>query len=204
VGVGVRVLVKICGLTRQEDAEAAIAAGADLLGFVFVPGTRRAVEPAAVPWVRALAGAATVGVFRDAEPAEVQRVREELGLAWVQLHGSEPDALLDRFGPRVIRRVAWEGRVDWERISWLGRRCLPLVDPGGGGGVPWDWRRLAGRPPGVPLGIAGGLDPHSVADAVAAVRPDLVDVSSGVERSPGVKDAARVAAFVAAARSAAG
>jgi phosphoribosylanthranilate isomerase len=198
----VGVLVKICGLTRPEDAEAAIVAGADLLGFVFVPGTRRALDPRAAGWVRKLAGAATVGVFRDAPLAEVGRVREALGLGWVQLHGEEPDAWLAELGPRVIRRVRVAGGVDWERVAWLGARCLPLLDPGAGDGVALEWRALGQPPSGVRFGIAGGLDPQSVADFVAALQPALVDVSSGVELSPGIKDPAKVAAFVAAARAA--
>ena len=196
-------LVKICGLTRREDAEAAIAAGADLLGFVFVPGTRRALDPATAGWVRALAGVATVGVFRDAPLGELLRLREDLGLDWVQLHGEEPDAWLAALGARVIRRVTVAGGVDWKRIAWLGERCLPLVDPGAGDGVALDWRSLGRPPAGVRFGVAGGLDPHSVAAVVAALHPDLVDVASGVERSPGVKDPAKIAAFVAAARVAA-
>lgn len=196
-------LIKICGLTRREDAEVAIAAGADLLGFVFVPGTRRAVTPAEVGWVRALRGAATVGVFRDAPLDTVLAVRDALQLDWVQLHGDEPDDLLDRLGANVIRRVSVVEPIDWGRLAWLAGRCLPLVDPGAGDGVAWDWRRLAGRPPGLSLGIAGGLTAESVVAAVRFVRPALVDVSSGVERSPGVKDPDAVRAFVKAARGAA-
>jgi len=194
-------LVKICGLTRREDADVAIAAGADLLGFVFVPGTRRAVTPGEAAWVRGLAGAATVGVFRDAALDTVLEVRGELGLDWVQLHGEEPDDWLERLGGNVIRRVPVAGAVDWERVAWLAGRCLPLLDPGAGDGMPWDWLALAGRPPGVRFGVAGGLTPATVGEVVRFVRPALVDVSSGVERSHGVKEPDAVRAFIAAARA---
>jgi phosphoribosylanthranilate isomerase len=196
-------LIKICGLTRRGDAEDALGAGADLLGFVFVPGTRRAVTPAEVGWVRKLAGAATVGVFRDAPLDTVLGVRDALHLDWVQLHGDEPDGWLDLLGSRVIRRVSVTDRVDWARVAWLGRRCLPLLDPGAGDGVAPPWQLLGAAPAGVRFGVAGGLDPSTVGEVVRLLRPALVDVASGVEAAPGVKDAARVAAFIAAAREAA-
>ena len=101
------VKIKICGLTRQEDAETAIAAGADLVGFVFVPGTPRAVTPWGIAWARSLQRVATVGVFRDARLEEVFAARDLLCLDWVQLHGHEPDSFLDRLGPNVLRRVDW-------------------------------------------------------------------------------------------------
>jgi phosphoribosylanthranilate isomerase len=203
-GDRVRVLVKICGITRREDAAAALDAGADLLGFVFRAGTPRALEPESAGWIRGLGGAQRVGVFLDAPLAEVVRVRELLDLDWVQLHGNEPDAVLEARGERVIRRVPVEGAVDWERVGWLARRCLPLFDPGAGAGVSWRWQGLADRPPGIRFGLAGGLTPDTVAEAVRVVRPALVDVSSGVESAPGVKDHAKVREFIAAARRASG
>ena len=196
-------MVKICGVTCREDAEAAVAAGADLVGLVFVPGTRRAVRPEDVEWVRELPGVETVGVFRDQPLELVLELRRELGLDRVQLHGEEPDGWLEPLGPRVLRRVPVGGGVDWERVRRLGERSLPLIDPGAGDGVTADWELLAGAPAGVRFGLAGGLDPENVARAVRTVRPALVDVSSGVERAPGRKDPARMAAFVRAARGAA-
>ncbi len=193
------VLVKICGLTRAEQAAAAIAAGADMVGFVFVPGTPRAVDPGDLGWVRELAGTATVGVFRNAALDQIQHLRAQLELDWVQLHGQEPDSYLAELGPRVLRWVPMSGAVDWGRVAALQGRCIPLLDPGAGAGVVGDWDQLGDRPD-LCFGLAGGLDPENVADAVARVRPYLVDVSSGVEESPGIKDPAKVAAFVAAAR----
>ncbi len=201
--MGDPLLVKICGITRPGDAEAAVAAGADLLGFVFVPGTPRAVTPEEVRWVRELRGVATVGVFRDQPLEWIMEVRRELDLDRVQLHGSEPDAWIGRLGSGVLRRVPVAGGVHWGRVERLGTLCLPLLDPGAGDGVAADPALARGRPEGVRFGLAGGLRPENVAAAVAAWRPALVDVSGGVEARPGVKDPDRVAAFVAAARAAA-
>ena len=172
-------LVKICGLTRPGDAEAAIEAGADMVGFVFVPGTPRFVDPSMAVWIRDL-----------------------LGLDRVQLHGDEPDSWLDTLGADTLRRVQPRGPDPWQRAAMLSGRCLPLFDPGAGDGQPFDWSTLRPRPTGLWVGIAGGLDPDNVTETVHAVRPALVDVSTGVESEPGIKDPERVAAFVAAARAA--
>ncbi len=195
--------IKICGLTSRADAEAAVAAGADLVGFVFVPGTKRAVLVEDVGWVRELGGVERVGVFRNQPLELVLRVRRKLGLDWVQLHGDEPDSWLEVLAPRVLRRVPVGGGVDWERVRWLADRCVPLIDPGAGDGVAPDWEFLAGGPAGVRFGLAGGLTPTNIGAAIRRVRPALVDVSSGVEAAPGRKDPGRMSAFVAAAREAA-
>ncbi len=195
-------LVKICGLTRPGDAEAAIEAGADLLGFVFVPGTPRYVDPVSATWIRELSGVEKVGVFRDQELEDIIAVRDLLGLDRVQLHGDEPDSWLDSLGPETLRRVLPRGADPWQRAAMLSGRCLPLFDPGAGDGVAFDWTTLRQRPTGLWIGLAGGLSPETVGDAVCAVRPALVDVSTGVESAPGIKDSERIAAFVTAARAA--
>jgi phosphoribosylanthranilate isomerase len=194
--------IKICGITRPEDAEAAIDAGADFLGFVFRKGTPRVLEPADSGWIRNVNGVEKVGVFLDAPLDEVVRVRDLLALDWVQLHGEEPDAYLDVLGDRVIRRVPVATAIDWKRVTWLSERCLPLFDPGAGDGITWAWEVLGERPPGIRFGLAGGLSPDNVADAVRAVQPYLVDVSSGVEAAHGIKDHTRVRDFIAAAQEA--
>ena len=191
-------LIKICGITRPEDAEVAVAAGADLVGFIFVPGTPRALDPARSGWIRGVEGAETVGVFRDAPLVEVEQVRDLLGLDWVQLHGDEPDSNIEALGEKVIRRIKVEAGIDWERVARLSERCLPLFDPGAGDGVEWAWEVLREAPPGVRFGLAGGLNPDNVADAVRRVRPHLVDVSSGVEVAAGIKDHAKIRDFIAA------
>jgi phosphoribosylanthranilate isomerase len=197
-------MIKICGLTRREDAELAIASGADLVGFVFVPGARRELLPEDAGWVAELVGAERVGVFRDAPVERVEEIRRRLALDWVQLHGAEPDGELLRLGPRVIRRVQPAGGRTWPEVERVARFALPLLDPGAGEGASWPWAELAPPPAGLRFGVAGGLGPDDVAAVVRGLRPALVDVSSGVERAPGVKDPSRVAAFIRAARLAAG
>lgn len=195
--------IKICGITRPVDADSAVAAGADLLGFVFRSGTPRALDPAASGWIRDVAGVEKVGVFLDAPLEEVVRIRNLLGLEWVQLHGDEPDSYLEAVGDRVIRRVPVGSKIDWNRVTDLAGRCLPLFDPGAGDGVAWRWEVLRESPSGIRFGLAGGLTPENVADAVRTARPYLVDVSSGVEAAPGVKDHTKIRDFIAAARGAA-
>ncbi len=196
-------LVKICGLRSPGDVEAAVAAGADLAGFVFVPGTLRAVRLEDVAWVREVVGVETVGVFRDQPLEVVLETRRRLDLDWVQLHGSEPDSWLEVLGSGVLRRVPVGEAVDWGRVVRLAERCLPLIDPGAGDGVTPDWELLADGPAGLRFGLAGGLNPRNVCEAIRRLRPVLVDVSSGVEAARGHKDPDRMAAFVVAARSAA-
>jgi len=116
-----RVLVKICGLMRPEDARAAADAGADLVGFVFVPGTPRALDPEAVSWIGGVSGVETVGVFRDQPLEWILELRRALDLDWVQVHGSEPEAYVDRLGPRLLRRVPLTDPVDWPFVRNLGR-----------------------------------------------------------------------------------
>ncbi len=197
------VLIKICGLTRPEDVQVAIAAGADMVGFVFVPGTPRAVTVESAPWVREITAVETVGVFRDASLDEICAVRDGLELDRIQLHGHESDALIDALGSRVIRRVDPEEGPVWDRVVELQGRCLPLLDPGAGSGVAVDFFALSPPPSGIRFGLAGGLAPDNVATAVSRLQPAMVDVSSGVETAPGVKDPALIRRFIEAARAAA-
>jgi len=200
-------LVKICGVTSAEDAAMAAAAGADAIGVNLWSGSKRYVAPegaravlSAVP-----AGVLKVGVFVDAPPAEVARAMAELGLDRAQLHGDEQAAdygALDE--DRVIKVVrvrddgSMTGAGDWNPGLWL---YDAYVEGFGGGGVAAPWPVVA-RAARRPFLLAGGLGPQNVAEAIRATRPDGVDVASGVEQRPGVKDAAKVAAFVAAARAA--
>ena len=195
-------LIKICGITRPDDAELAVAAGTDFLGFVFRPGTPRMLVPEKADWIRDIRGAESVGVFLDAPLSEVLQIRKQLGLDWVQLHGDEPDSFLEVLGRQVIRRVAVGSQIDWNRVAHLGGMCLPLFDPGAGDGLTWAWECLADPPEGLRFGLAGGLTPENVADAVRVTRPYLVDVSSGVEAAPGIKDHDKVRRFIANSRSA--
>jgi phosphoribosylanthranilate isomerase len=195
-------LIKICGLTSGGDAEAAVDAGAHLLGFVFVPGTPRFVDPEQAAWIREIDGAERVGVFRNQTLEEVIAVRDDLGLDRIQLHGDEPDQWLGTLGPETLRRVRPEGPDPWRRAAMLAGVALPLLDPGAGDGVAFDWTSLRRRPTGLWVGLAGGFTPDTVARAIHTVRPALVDVSSGVETAPGVKDSSLMRAFVEAVRTA--
>jgi phosphoribosylanthranilate isomerase len=211
---GRRVAVKICGLTSVQDALVAAEAGADAVGFVFWPGSPRSVDAARA---REIASALPpfvlrVGVFVDAAREEMERVAGEVGLDVLQLHGQEPPEVFATLSRRAIKAVrVGPGFQASEALRYLGRAAGLLLDtrlsgpdaPPGGTGQPFDWesvREVRERAPW--LMLAGGLTPDNVARALTAVRPDAVDVSSGVESAPGRKDPARVRAFMEAVRKA--
>jgi len=202
----VRLTVKICGLTNGDDARAAAAAGADFLGFVFFPASRRFLGLPAPAWVRAVAGPPKVGVFRDQDEATVRRVRDDARLDLVQLHGSETPGECEALGgpARVIKAVSVGSSVDWGLVSeysGVARILFDTASPAGGGtGRAFDWELLAEAPPGLGFWLAGGLTPENVAAAVERVRPAGVDVASGVEAAVGRKDAEKVRRFIATAR----
>jgi phosphoribosylanthranilate isomerase len=211
--VSKRVLVKICGITSAEDARLAAAAGADAVGFVFWPGSpRRVTVEQAAEAARALPPfVLRVGVFVDAPREKMQRTADAVGLDLLQLHGQEPPESLAGLGRRALKavRVGSGFRLE-EALRYEGYAAGLLVDTRlsgetalpGGTGVPFDWSLVKGlRERASFLMLAGGLGPDNVAEAIAAVRPDAVDVSSRVETLPGRKDAARVRAFVDAVRS---
>ena len=196
-------VVKICGVTRAEDAAVAVAAGADMIGIVFwAPSPRAATEEqarrvrAAVP-----AGVPLVGVFVDEDPERIDELVEAAGLDRVQLHGAEPRALIERFGERAIRGVR-DGDVSgvpdgvpviYDR-PWGETRDIEALYA--------HWRLASKLVAGRRLLLAGRLDPDNVAQAVREVRPYGVDCASGVESSAGIKDHERVRRFVAAAKEA--
>jgi len=183
-----------------------VAAGADAIGVNLWSGSKRHVTPEAARDVLAVvpAGVLKVGVFVDASVDEVERCVDLLELARVQLHGDESPAFFDRFDRQLIRVVrvrdaaSFESEVGWSPALWL---YDAHVDGYGGGGVPAPWSLIAAHARR-PFLLAGGLTPENVAAAVARTRPDGVDVASGVESAPRRKDAAKVAAFIAAARGA--
>jgi phosphoribosylanthranilate isomerase len=201
-------LVKICGLVRPADVELACRAGADAIGLNFWRGSKRFVEDSQAGEILAAAapGVLKVGVFVNARPGEVSERMARLGLDLAQLHGDErPADWTDFDGRRLVRalRVADESSLA-QAHGWAARFFLYDAFSAGYGGsgkaAPWPIVARAGRHPFL---LAGGLDAGNVAAAIAAVRPDGVDVASGVEERPGIKDAAKVAAFVANARKAA-
>jgi phosphoribosylanthranilate isomerase len=197
--------VKICGVTRPEDAAAACELGAWAVGMIFVPGTPRclSVERARAIASEVTAGALKVGVFLDATREEILRIDREVGLDLVQLHGTETAALVKSVGrDRCVKTVYPGGEGALSAAADSPAEFL-LVDRPRGNSAPSDAAfasRLVERREKVLF--AGGLTPGNVADAVRAVRPWGVDVSSGVERAPGVKDGEKLAAFFEAAASA--
>ena len=202
-----RVTVKICGLTNPQDALDAREAGADFLGFVFFPASKRCLEGSDCEWIRSVPGA-KVGVFRDQDPELVAAIRERAGLELVQLHGTEPPETCVMLGgrERVIKAISVGDRIDWGRVrdyAVVARILFDTASPAGGGtGRAFDWGLLEDRPDELELWLAGGLRPDNVGDAVRRVRPAGVDVASGVERAVGRKDPATMRAFIAAVRAA--
>jgi indole-3-glycerol phosphate synthase len=213
---GTRVFVKVCGITSVDDAVAVARAGADAVGLVFWPGSPRRVD---LETARRISAALPpfvlrVGVFVDAPREELVRTSEEVGLDVLQLHGQEPPEELGGLPRRVVKAVhVGEGFALSSALRYQGAADGILLDsrPGGasapgGTGVTFDWSLAREVREKVSfLMLAGGLTPDNVARALTAVRPDAVDVSSGVESAPGRKDPAKVRAFVhAVARTARG
>lgn len=201
--------VKICGITRIEDALAAAAAGADAVGFVFYPPSPRAVAPArAAAIVAALPrGIARVGVFVNEGAARMAEIRALAGLDCIQLHGDEPPEVARALPCPVIRafRAAPRDAAEADEIAVFPAAAV-LVDGEragfyGGTGTPASRGVIAAARRARRWILSGGLAPENVAAEIAALTPWGVDVSTGVESSPGVKDANRIAAFVAAVRA---
>ncbi len=199
-----RTRIKICGITRERDAQVAARAGADALGFVFWSGSPRAISPEAAAAIgRALPPLVTrVGVFVNARPAEVARVVRVAGLDAVQLHGEEtPDAYAE-CGAAIIKAVALVDTAALRRArAWRPEIAL-LVDASdparrGGTGQLADWTLARVLARARPILLAGGLTPDNVRAAIRVVRPWGIDLSSGVETRPGCKSETAIAAVFA-------
>lgn len=199
-----RTRVKICGITRAEDAGLAAAAGADAIGFVFWPNSPRAVTPAqaAAIWT---AGAllARVGVFVNESPAAVREIVRDARLTGVQLHGDEKVEEYLSCGAPLIKAVSLSDAASVSAAAALPASVTVMVDASdhvrrGGTGQLANWAHAAELARARPIILAGGLTSVNVSDAIRRVRPWAIDVSSGVEASPGVKDAARLTALFGA------
>jgi phosphoribosylanthranilate isomerase len=187
-------MVKICGITRTEDAAVAVSLGATALGFIFWPGSPRRIAPAAAAAISDSVPQHVwkVGVFVDGEIADVRRAVEDAHLTAVQLHGSESPAFAAALNIRIIKALTLE-RLERPEVfdDWTGVPILldahdPVQKGGTGRTIDWDRaRQFAVRHEVI---LAGGLRPENVAEAVARVQPYGIDVSSGVEAAPGVKD----------------
>ncbi|MBP7275622.1 MAG: phosphoribosylanthranilate isomerase [Kiritimatiellae bacterium] len=206
---GMSLFVKICGIARAVDAEAAAALGPDALGFVFHPSSPRAVRPAQVrAWSAAIPPTILkVGVFVDVPPDRVSEIAREAGLDVAQLHGRETPEAARASWPRTWKALPVDDEL--ENAAGLPWPCeaLLLDTPGGpmpgGTGRAADWTHAAAFVQNAPLRVilAGGLGPDTVASAVRAVRPWGVDASSALESQPGRKDAARMKDFVQLCRT---
>jgi phosphoribosylanthranilate isomerase len=200
--------VKVCGITRLEDAELAASLGAWALGFILWPRSPRAAEEAVAAGIarQVRRRVELVGVFVNPTLDEVDRMVEGIGLTHVQLHGDEGPsfcaAVAQRTGARVVKALRVRSGADIRDAERF-HTDFHLLDTAagtarGGTGRTWDWRLAAQRRSQVPALLSGGLTPENVADGIAAVQPWGVDVSSGVESAPGIKDPARMEAFAAA------
>ena len=205
-----RTRIKICGLTRPEDVHAAVQHGADAIGFVFYQPSPRAVSIERAAELVALVPpfVTTVGLFVNPAAAEVERVLARVPLQLLQFHGDEREAECDCHGLPWIKAARMRPGVDLIEFSSLYPRAAGIlvdafVEGYGGGGKTFDWSLI---PDGFdrPLILSGGLDEDNVAAAVRRLRPWAVDVSSGVEQAKGIKDAARIAAFIAGVKKADG
>jgi phosphoribosylanthranilate isomerase len=191
-------LVKLCGMTRIEDAEAAVECGAHALGFVFWPDSPRAIEPgAARAIVRTLPPFVTsVGVFVNQPADYVNEVAAFVGVGVVQLHGDESVGYASRLTRPVLKAMTVDTAAGPEIEAWPAAAMILLDahDPvrRGGTGRTIDWTAAASVASRRRIILAGGLNPENVAEAIASVRPFGIDVSSGVEQAPGIKDRGRI------------
>jgi phosphoribosylanthranilate isomerase len=201
--------VKICGITRLEDAELAASLGAWALGFILWPQSKRHVEEAVAAGIarRVRRQVELVGVFVNPTLDEVAHAVDAIGLTHVQLHGDEGPSFATeaarRTGAKVIKAARVASGADLQALERF-HTDFHLLDTAveglrGGSGRSWDWSLAARRRSKIPAILSGGLTPGNVADGIAAVRPYAVDVASGVEAEPGVKDPAKLEAFLSIA-----
>ena len=197
--------VKICGITNEEDALLATALGADALGFIFAPSKRQIAPGLARDIVRRLPPeVVTIGVFRDEAPQRVVDLVLQAGLRGAQLHGAESteDTRWIRGRLQLVVKAFPAGDPALDDVDSYGADAVLIDSPVPGSGEVFDWSLAEGAPANRRVILAGGLDAANVTDAIARVRPWGVDVASGVERAPGLKDPAKLRAFINAARTA--
>jgi phosphoribosylanthranilate isomerase len=201
--------IKICGITRVEDALVAAREGAHAIGLVFYRPSPRYIDPdAAAAIVRALPPFVTpVGLFVDADDEEVRSVATRAGVRLLQFHGNESAAFCERFNLPYMKAVRVRPEVDLLQYAQTFHSAKALLLDAfreglhGGTGAVFDWNLIpAGLP--LPVVLSGGLTPENVTEAIRRVRPCAVDVSSGVEAQKGIKDAQKIAAFITGVRDA--
>jgi phosphoribosylanthranilate isomerase len=200
-------ILKICGMTRVGDALHAVREGATAIGFVFWKGSPRYIEPNRAGEIAAALPAAvtTVGVFVNESVDAIRETARVAGLRMVQLHGDETPAYVDQIDQPVMRAVTLDTMLE-TTTTWPAHTTLLLdsTDPSrrGAGRTAVDWPRAAVIVRGRRVILAGGLTPDNIEEAIVTVRPIGVDVASGVEAAPGVKDLDKVARFLANAQAA--
>lgn len=200
--------IKFCGITRVEDAAMAVELGVDAIGLVFTRTSARCIDIAQARAIRCALPpfVSAVALFMDDAPAWIDEVIAQVQPDLLQFHGDETDAFARRFARPHIKAVAMASVSDVSAYAARhpAARALLLDSHSGGAaggtGMRFDWTRVP--PLDRPLMLAGGLDAGNVVEAIRLVRPYAVDVSSGIEAAPGIKDAARMRAFVAAVRAA--
>jgi phosphoribosylanthranilate isomerase len=204
-----RTRIKVCGITRAQDAAAAVAVGADAVGVIFAPSPRQVtIEEAASVLAVVAPPVARIGVFVDASIEEMCEAIRACGLTAVQLSGSEPPGTCQALPVPAIKVVHVGTEFPLHTVEpYRGHAAALLLDTfvtgkAGGTSQAFDWQATGGVPGWAPLFVAGGLNAENVGDCIRAVRPFAVDVSSGVESSPGIKDHDKIAAFCAAVRDA--
>jgi phosphoribosylanthranilate isomerase len=199
------VFVKICGITTEEDALLAVAMGADAIGFVFAPSSRQIAPARAADIAKRLPPEIlTVGIFRDTAPARVVDQVQHAGLRAAQLHGHETAAETTWVRERIplVIKVFPGGAPELARAPTYGADIVMLDSASPGSGRVFDWSLAEGAPSGLRILLAGGLTPDNVGEAIERVRPWGVDVATGVESAPGVKDPVLVRRFIQAAQAA--
>jgi len=197
--------VKICGITNEDDALLAVALGADAIGFVFAPSVRQiAIQKVYDITRRIPPEIMTVGVFRDEHPLRVVDIVQSSGVKAAQLHGHESpdDVAMVSLHVRTVIKAVTAGTLDAARADKFGTKIVLVDAPAPGSGKIFDWQMAAEIPVGLQVVLAGGLTPDNVGRGIAQVRPWGVDVSTGVESSPGRKDPILLKRFIEAARAA--
>ena len=199
--------IKICGLTRAEDMQVAIEAGADAFGLVFYPPSPRFIDPEQAVRLAGMAPpfVSVVGLFVNAEARQVSELLAAVPIHLLQFHGDEDEAYCRQFGRPYIKAARMRPGLDLLQYaaSFPSAQAIlvdAFVEGYGGGGKSFDWN-LIPNSMSKPLVLSGGLDADNVGEAIRRVRPAAVDVSSGVEAAKGIKDADKIRSFIAAARA---
>lgn len=203
--------IKFCGLTRESDVDAAVALGVDLIGFVFAPGSARRITPGIAGQLRQQmpAGITTVALLMDNSADAIGAIIDHVRPDLLQFHGQESVAFCTNFGIPFIKAMAMAGRSAADVVEmmahWSAAQLMLFDGHGtgemGGSGHAFDWTLLP-DPCDTPFLLAGGLNADNVATAISTARPWGVDVSSGIETEPGIKDVSRMREFVLAVRAA--